>query len=766
MRKFFFLIILYTFIPIYGTTQSYWVSLNAPVSFSSYTPIYHPNNPSQRLLFGDFGIYQTFDDGISWQKNQRYSDPNESWIISTAAYSPNQNGLLFVGPTLLTEHFGFDRSTDNGETWQRIHTTDTHFGTRQFLPINGNDSTLLMVDPGRFFKSSDQGLNWCIIPGLDSIYNAMRIYNIDADADTLLAMSYISANNPLTPFSMSVDGGETWNPRNTGLDPLHGAADVAFHPDFPGIWYGRMAAPFGTDLTGVYKSTNFGEIWFRTDEGIPAEVRLREIAMDPRDPDHVFVSVYYYGMYETTDGGQSWHPYPTFPLATYPIDIKYSPHDPNTLWVTDAYHGLYVSTDRGQTWAEETFGLCNMSVDFMTGDGENLYLGSDMGRIYHSTPDLTEMEMITTDFPWAEIRFVTSNPFNSNTLYFGGYDWYQDSRTPQLFVSHDRGQTWRSDLAGVDEGYIPAILEISPVDSTWMYLFTYNLQDTHSLKRLYYKVDPDMEWTAVENDPPVRFKSLAIDPVNPGRIWAGEYYEPGHVWQSTDGGYSWIEHADFDLRQRTRVIVDPQDGNRVYAHGERNGMRTTDGGQTWQLMTLAFDEITGFLVHPTQSNFVFIGFEEKGLFFSDNYGETWQSLNEDPYRWHVTSLYIDAEANLLYAGFAHSGLYQYDLSLLGLENDPVALNEVQLFQNYPNPFNPMTTIPYQLVNPGLVKLGVYNSAGQLVKTLINGQLSFGTHEVTWDGRNEAGQTVGSGIYFYRLKTDNGFADVKSMILLK
>jgi len=87
-------------------------------------------------------------------------------------------------------------------------------------------------------------------------------------------------------------------------------------------------------------------------------------------------------------------------------------------------------------------------------------------------------------------------------------------------------------------------------------------------------------------------------------------------------------------------------------------------------------------------------------------------------------------------------------------------NEFQLQQNYPNPFNPTTTIRFSLPKNNLTTLKIYNSAGQLVSTLVNKQLSAGTHEFQWQAAN-----MPSGIYYYYLKS-GAFSEAKKMVLLK
>jgi hypothetical protein len=88
-----------------------------------------------------------------------------------------------------------------------------------------------------------------------------------------------------------------------------------------------------------------------------------------------------------------------------------------------------------------------------------------------------------------------------------------------------------------------------------------------------------------------------------------------------------------------------------------------------------------------------------------------------------------------------------------------------LFQNQPNPFNPKTQISYRLPETGKVSLTVYNVLGRRIKTLFDGHQSPGIHSVSWDGRDENGQVLSSGIYFYRLQAD-GFEQTKRMLLMK
>ncbi len=98
-------------------------------------------------------------------------------------------------------------------------------------------------------------------------------------------------------------------------------------------------------------------------------------------------------------------------------------------------------------------------------------------------------------------------------------------------------------------------------------------------------------------------------------------------------------------------------------------------------------------------------------------------------------------------------------------DDPVVVVEASLHQNYPNPFNPSTTISYDLNEQTQVQLSIFNVKGQKIITLVNDNRNAGIHSVIWNGRDENGKSVPSGIYLYKLQTEKN-SSIKKMILMK
>lgn len=88
-----------------------------------------------------------------------------------------------------------------------------------------------------------------------------------------------------------------------------------------------------------------------------------------------------------------------------------------------------------------------------------------------------------------------------------------------------------------------------------------------------------------------------------------------------------------------------------------------------------------------------------------------------------------------------------------------------LGQNYPNPFNPSTVINYSMERKGKIDISVFNVLGQHVKTLVNGEVDAGAHQAIWDGTDQNGASVASGVYFYKMVTDK-YVDTRKMALMR
>lgn len=137
--------------------------------------------------------------------------------------------------------------------------------------------------------------------------------------------------------------------------------------------------------------------------------------------------------------------------------------------------------------------------------------------------------------------------------------------------------------------------------------------------------------------------------------------------------------------------------------------------------------------------------------------------------WSAVQTQIDFLDSVASANINQPGKYALFLKreLTNIEEEGISdvLQTFELSQNYPNPFNPTTTIKYKLTSRSLVRLDVYNVLGQKVRGLIEREIESGTHTIIWDGADDHGNLVPSGVYYYRIMSDDSYL-VKKMVMLK
>ena len=134
-----------------------------------------------------------------------------------------------------------------------------------------------------------------------------------------------------------------------------------------------------------------------------------------------------------------------------------------------------------------------------------------------------------------------------------------------------------------------------------------------------------------------------------------------------------------------------------------------------------------------------------------------EEVENGDYEYHVTSVYETGESG-------SSNIVEVTVDFTDAEEVLIPAITA-LVGNYPNPFNPTTTINYQLSKASNIEIVVYNLKGQKVRTLLDSQKSAGYHNAMWNGRDNSGNSVSSGIYFYEMKTED-YSDIRKMILLK
>ena len=276
---------------------------------------------------------------------------------------------------------------------------------------------------------------------------------------------------------------------------------------------------------------------------------------------------------------------------------------------------------------------------------------------------------------------------------------------------------------------------------------------------------------------------------------AGALEEGAHVLRTTDGGVTWntVLHDTTYGPMKSIEFVDAQNGWIAGMAGVI--LHTTDGGLNWQLQHQGQDgeQIRQMKFQNAQTGWA-IGVSN-AMLFTENAGADWYLLSV-PTKKKVVDLCFSSPENgwaITSIGGGSGGkgdgggddggdeggeeggdAEKISLILKWTPETGVAENGVAnplptesvLYTNYPNPFNPATTLSYALSGSigSEVSLVIYNELGQIVRMLVREFQTPGTYQVVWNGTDDFGACVSSGIYFYQIQAGD-FQQTRKMLIL-
>ncbi len=387
-------------------------------------------------------------------------------------------------------------------------------------------------------------------------------------------------------------------------------------------------------------------------------------------------------------------------------------------------NGVYRSAYAGTTWVEINQGLTDLKVTSLTSVcpfGKNycpfLYAGTSEGGIFLLQPASSVWEEINLGLTSLEILCLSSDRIW--TVYAGTSD-------------------------GIFRRYFG--------DTTWVDVY----------KPIY-------------EPPNVPVWAIQVCGWTEDTVYAGgnNGLEQDFLIKTTNCGGDWNLVSTFiGLRC---IAVDRRALKTIYV-GDCCGVvnKSTDGGATWTSSHegLPHKDILCLVVDPDSSNLVYAGTDGSGVYRSRDGGQTWSEMNTGLTAMKIAALATPQFTDKIYAG-TNDGVFEYTM-LTGVKNDYGSKGiplRFELGQNYPNPFNSTTAISYQLsgVRPHHTTLRVYNILGQEVRTLVDDYREAGYYKICWDGRDNLGKEVSSGVYFYRLEVKGDRLKViktKKMILLR
>lgn len=710
-----------------------------------------PNDPGVVLICGQFydqswnrwnGIIKSSDYGNTWEvvydlETQYWSylknfvvDPfDDNHIIAGGYFYDNQN----VWQHILVESYNM------GSTWNEISLPD--LGNSRLYAFNYSpyDAQTLFASfsYGELYKSVDNGLNW------EWMYSGNTAFVIEWD----LAYSQTLYMGTWAGISKSTDGGYTWIDISLEEQNTSEITSIVQDPVTPDIIYASS-----TDGYGIFKSTDRGDSWTPSVEGLYNVTFLNNgLTQDPVNNNILYAATYRNGLFKSVDGGDSWDKLPESPGSLYDYYATKVSESNSTVIYASGPRRFHKSGDSGQNWESYYFNS-----------------GEYGGYIY----------------PF-DIETNNSLP---NDIYMAGYFYnYDDNiRYPILIHSQDNGSTWQVIYMSmaVEMAFIYD-LELDPQNSSIMYACGYmSLADTDSPQ-----IEPVItEISDIPNDQGGRvyleFEKSIFDTDNINRVVEGYQVErlDDIGWVGV-GSYNAYGSETYIIEVNT--LIDSSNSTdgltvfRVWANmDEGNYASEPDSG--YSVDNIA-PSMPGGLMTSSVDDGVYLSWqpnEDEDLQYYAIYKSTQDGFNPDTMNAAVFET-IETEYTDTFTTFGlvyyyrisavdiHGNESEYSEqaeSQLAIEEDILPI-QFALHQNYPNPFNPVTTLRYELSEQSFVRITINDILGREVRNLVNGVEEPGFKSVIWDGKNDAGQTLGAGVYLYRIQTKD-FRQTNKMILLK
>lgn len=394
-------------------------------------------------------------------------------------------------------------------------------------------------------------------------------------------------------------------------------------------------------------------------------------------------------------------------------DIKISPSNPDIIYA--AGNGVYRSTNSGVSWdsvGENLFLL--IGVDPLN---SNVVLGTvstaSENTMYRTTNGGKKWDLLLLHHP-TFISFYIFDRSEPEAV-------YTTLNPDKLYISFDYGTTWEN----------------------------VNFQDTSPAGNTIYSL-------AIPNDDP---NLLYISAKN-------------GVYKSTDRGETWDSLNISTDENYNELFLDPVNSQKVYVLIKDKGIfKSVDGGEEWLeknngLRDINFSSYVSLVINPENTEQLYLS-ADSSLYHSTNGGDSWSLIEPSPPGQLIRSIALDTSSGTrILIGGTLPGIYALDLvTSVEEDRDEQLPNIIELQQNYPNPFNPSTVIQFSLIQSQIVVLEIFDLLGSKVKTLIHSRMSSGMHSIVWDGTNEKGNEMTSGIYIYRL-TAGTFIKSKKMILIQ
>lgn len=742
-------------------------------------------NPNIIYVGGaDGGVLKSTNAGVNWTP---IFDDQLSLSMGAIAVDPTNDNIVYVGTGEANssgdsyDGFGMVKSTNGGATWVHLGLEETrHIGKIVIDPINTNNvyvaamGTLFSGNSERgVFKSTDAGATWTRVLYINDSTGVVDIAINPLNPTVLMAAAWQRMRGPEgrryvggvhTGIYRTTDAGASWHLLSNGLPapaPNIGRPGIAIAPSNPSIAYVAYADDPG-NFAGVYKTTNGGDTWTRTNDSNLSGLYSNfgwyfgKVFVSPFSADNVYVFGVTFA--KTTNGGASWTTQNSSHVDHHAM--AFDPSDASRLYIGND-GGFARSTNGGATWTREPDQDLYIT-QFYAGWISHLNPNNSMGGTQDNGTPRTQTG---NNNDWASINggdgFYCVIDYTNANYQYAESQYGAIRRTTNNWSSSSSAT---SGFTGRTNWSTPIIID----PNNPLVLYT----GSHMLHK---SVNRAVSWTAISpdltNGPVPGFSAYAtittidVAKTDSNTILVGT--DDANVWITTNGGSTWTRvNNGLPNRWVTRVRFDPTDHNIAYVtfSGYRvdsrlpHIFRTTNRGTSWTDISSNLPEapINVVLVDPDHTNRLYVG-TDVGCYFTTNLGVSWAAMGSGLPNVAVSDMQLHAPTRIARA-FTHGrsmweiNLDQVVTGVAEVDGMPV---KFALAQNYPNPFNPSTVIHYTLSQQARVRLVVYDAVGREVRTLVDETIPRGRHSVTWDGKNQTGVAVPSGIYVYMMTVADG-----------
>lgn len=664
------------------------------------------------------------------------TDHGESWSTRNVGLPTPIYPNIFVqigNAVFFGSDLGLYRSDVYAQSWRKSGT-----GLDSFM------IQTMVVDGGRLYAgtnkgiycSTDTGKSWLSLN--DSITGNHAIIKIVLIGDTILTTGSRVAQS----LFRSTDKGRSWVKADSGLSKGSTLETMM-------VCGSKIV--MGCDNLGVYVSTNAGVSWNNSANGLSRD-SVSTVYTIVEKAGLLYAQVYggdkKSGVYISSDTGVTWTQ--TEHIVAGELTVFGS-----ELFMFASYGalGIYRSTDNGITWQEKSHGLANYRTDVATVCGNNLWVATHRPDVPWDIITVSPDSGTTWQLPLIDTESGANGTpmivYSADGLLLVGF---QDQG---VFSSSDCGRTWAYNSSGLPDGTtIQSFLKsgdaiLASVDAPWA-----NSGALHEVKGVFYSTDQgglwnSSTWPAGEST----LHTINCFAVLGEMIFAGS---DSGLYASSDHGISWKRTPALNNTQNFTALLGV--GEVLYSVVDSTALgRSNDSGATWQSLTNGLIESKIFDV-KTAGSIVFIG-SDKGVFLSTNNGDNWSRISDNM---RDTSVRALAFLNgFVFAG-GESVMWKRPLSELitGVDQDiRFTPSLISLEQNVPNPFSQSTSIDFTLPASDHAVLKIFNSLGQEIQTLVDGQQSPGHHTATFNADH-----LQNGVYWYRLSAGKNVMTQKMIVV--